>query len=221
MSFPGYIGKKVGMTQIFDESGSAVPVTVIQLFPLTVTQVKTLEKDGYSAVQVGCFSAKEKHLTRPEQGHFKKHGIALHRKLKEFKVCPNTIAEYKEGQELPLVDGLEAGMIVDITGKSIGKGFQGGIRRWGHHRGLMSHGSKSHRLPGSIGAGTTPGRVFKGVQMAGNTGNRKVTQQKIRIVRVLEDKQVILVKGNVPGVEEGTLIIRPSVKRDKAAQAAQ
>lgn len=201
------IGTKRGMTQVFTEDGNAVPVTVVELFPLTVTQLKTPEKEGYSAIQVGYQSVKEKHLSKPEQGHLKKTGQALFRHLKEFRLTPEEVQTYKVGD---LIDAsfLQPGHKVKATGISIGKGFQGNIRRWNQHRGPMSHGSKSHRLPGSIGSGTTPGRVIKGLRMAGKTGNKQVTIANLEVVRVLspqENKQVVLIKGAVPGFE-GTIV---------------
>lgn len=197
------------MTQVFDENGFAVPVTVVELLPLTVTQVKTVEHDGYTAVQVGFGSAKEKHLTKAQQQHLVKQSLPLFRKLKEFRVKAAEVSNYKVGETIDpsfLTDGLH----VNVTGHSIGKGFQGVTKRWNHHRGPMSHGSKSHRLPGSIGAGTTPGRVFKGLNMAGKMGNEQVTVQNLRVVRVIPEKNVVLIKGAVPGVEGGILTLRPT-----------
>lgn len=202
MGFPGFIAKKVGMTQVFNEDGSATPVTVLELIETTVTQVKSDATDGYSAIQVGYELAKEKHLTKGQQGHFAKHQLKLFRRLKEFRLDPADLSELPVGQVISY-DFIEAGQSYKITGKSIGKGTMGNIRRWGHHRGPMSHGSKSHRLPGSIGAGTTPGRVFKGLQMAGRTGNEQVTISNLRVVRVMADKRLVLIKGSVPGVEGG------------------
>lgn len=199
--FPGFIAKKVGMTQVFEEDGSAVAVTVLALEELTVTQVKTLEKDGYTAVQVGYQPAKEKHLSRPEKGHFAKRGLPLYRHLKEFRLDAAQVAQLQVGQALDSSVVLQPGVRLKITGRSIGKGTQGGIRRWGHHRGPMTHGSKSHRLPGSIGAGTTPGRVFKGLQMAGRMGAKSVTTRNLRVVAFLPEEKLVLVKGSVPGVE--------------------
>ena len=207
MSFPGFIGKKVGMTQVFDEEGSAIPVTVLELLELVVTQVKTVEKDGYSAVQVGYVEAKPKHMTKARQGHLKKSELPLLRHLKEFRMEANDVAAYKVGDKVDL-SFLEAGQALKVSGKSIGKGFRSGIQRWGHARGPMSHGSKSHRLPGSIGAGTTPGRVFKGVHMAGRVGAKTATIQNLKVVRVLPEKKALLVRGSVPGVEGGLLTVQ-------------
>ncbi len=217
MTFPGLIGQKHGMTQVFDDEGFAIPVTVLELLPLVVTQVKTKEKDGYTAVQVGYKDAKAKHLTRPEQKHLEKNGIALKRHLQEFRVSEAEIANYNVGDAIdPVGEGsflLNEGQKVSATGKSIGKGFQGDIKRWNHSRGPMSHGSKSHRIPGSIGAGTTPGRVYKGKQMPNMMGNAKVTTTNLKVVRVIPEKNVVLVRGAVPGCDGNLLTIR--AKRDK------
>lgn len=203
------------MTQVFDEEGLAVPVTVIELLPLTVTQVKTGDNDGYTAVQVGYVEGKEKHLTRARQQHLKKNNLPLFRRLKEFRVSAEEVTGYNVGDVIdPVAEDsfLNAeNLKVSVTGWSIGKGFQGGTKRWNWSRGPMSHGSKSHRLPGSIGAGTTPGRVYKGKKMAGNMGNERVTTRGLKVVRVIaeDNKKVLLVKGAVPGVEGGLLTIRP------------
>jgi large subunit ribosomal protein L3 len=201
-----FLAEKVGMTQVYDDQGSATAVTVLKLLPMTVTQVKTVKKDGYAAVQVGTRPAKAKHLTKGQQGHLLKHKLPLFRLLKEFRVTEAEPA-YELGAEVSY-EFLSSAALVDLTGSSIGKGTMGNIRRWGHHRGPMSHGSKSHRLPGSIGAGTTPGRVFKGLQMAGRTGNANVTIQKLNVFRYIPEKQVLLVKGSVPGVEGGLVVGR-------------
>ena len=207
------------MTQVFGEDGNAVPVTVVELLPLTVTQVKKPDNDGYAAVQVGYKEGKEKHVSRPEQGHLKKNNLSLFRKLKEFRVNSESLETFNVGDVIdPAAEGsflLGENQLVDVTGQSIGKGFQGGTKRWGFSRGPMSHGSKSHRIPGSIGAGTTPGRVYKGKKMAGNMGNERVTTKNLKVVRVIadDDKKLLLVKGAVPGVEGGYLTIKP--KREK------
>lgn len=200
------------MTQVFTEDGSAVPVTVVELLPLTVTQLRTEADNGYSAVQVGYGEAKAKHLTKAQQQHLQKRELPLFRKLKEFRMPAAELEAFKVGDKIePLGEQtfLAPDAFVQVSGQSIGKGFQGGIKRWNHHRGLMSHGSKSHRLPGSIGAGTTPGRVYKGVQMAGRMGNKAVTINNLKVVRVIPEKNVVLIKGNVPGVEGGLLTLRP------------
>ena len=203
----GVIGKKLGMTQIFDSEGLAVPVTVIQVGKTVVTQVKTVETDGYNAIQVGTVAAKEKHLTKAEIGHFKKNGLDNYRHLQEFRV--DNAADYKVGQEIDL-SVLADVQKVDVTGTSIGKGFQGTVKRWNFGRGPMAHGSKNHREPGSIGAGTTPGRVIKGKRMAGNMGNERVTISKLTVVRVDSENNLLLVKGSVPGPEGKLVTVVPS-----------
>ena len=203
----GVIGKKVGMTQIFDEQGLAIPVTVIKVDETVVTQVKTVETDGYNAIQVGTVAAKEKHLTKAQLGHFKKNNLSNYRHLQEFRV--DNPQDYKVGDkvELSVLENVEK---VDVTGKSIGKGFQGTVKRWNFGRGPMAHGSKNHREPGSIGAGTTPGRVIKGKKMAGNMGNERVTISKLTVVRVDSENNLLLVKGSVPGPEGKLVTVVPS-----------
>ena len=198
----GVIGKKVGMTQIFDSEGLAVPVTVIKVDSIVVTQVKTVETDGYNAIQVGTIAAKEKHLTKAEIGHFKKNGLNNYRHLQEFRV--ENPADFKVGQEIDL-SVLNDVQKVDVTGTSIGK-----VKRWNFGRGPMAHGSKNHREPGSIGAGTTPSRVIKGKRMAGNTGNERVTITKLKLVKVDAANSLVLVKGSVPGCEGRLVTIVPS-----------
>ena len=203
----GVIGKKVGMTQIFDEQGLAIPVTVIKVDETVVTQVKTVETDGYNAIQVGTVPSKEKHLTIAELGHFKKNSLGNFRHLQEFRV--ENPSDYKVGDkiELSVLDNVEK---VDVTGKSIGKGFQGTVKRWNFSRGPMGHGSKNHREPGSIGAGTTPSRVIKGKRMAGNMGNERVTITKLKLVKVDSANGLVLVKGSVPGCEGRLVTIVPT-----------
>jgi large subunit ribosomal protein L3 len=205
---PGFLGQKLGMTQVFDETGSAIAVTVVEVLDMTVTQVKTKETDGYDAIQVGVIEAKPKHLTKARQGHLTKNELPLFRTLKEFRVSKELVATYKVGDKVDLSFLETQGLLLSFTGQSIGKGTMGGIRRWGHHRGPMSHGSKNHRLPGSIGAGTTPGRVYRGLQMSGRTGNATVTVQNLPVVRYMADKNVVLVKGSVPGAEGGLLVAK-------------
>ena len=204
----GVIGKKVGMTQIFDSEGLAVPVTVIKIDSTVVTQVKTVETDGYNAIQVGTIAAKEKHLTKAEIGHFKKNGLNNYRHLQEFRV--ENPADFKVGQEIDLAAALADVQKVDVTGTSIGKGFQGTVKRWNFGRGPMAHGSKNHREPGSIGAGTTPSRVIKGKRMAGNMGNERVTITKLKLVKVDSANGLVLVKGSVPGCEGRLVTIVPT-----------
>ena len=203
----GVIGKKVGMTQIFDEQGLAIPVTVIKVDETVVAQVKTVETDGYNAIQVGTVAAKEKHLTKAQLGHFKKNNLSNYRHLQEFRV--ENPQDYKVGDkvELSVLENVEK---VDVTGKSIGKGFQGTVKRWNFGRGPMAHGSKNHREPGSIGAGTTPSRVIKGKRMAGNMGNERVTITKLKLVKVDSANGLVLVKGSVPGCEGRLVTIVPT-----------
>ena len=203
----GVIGKKVGMTQIFNEEGLAVPVTVIKVDPLVVTQVKTVETDGYNAIQVGTVSAKEKHLTKAQIGHFAKNKLDNFRHLQEFRI--DNPQDYTVGQQIEL-SVLKDVQKVDVTGTSIGKGFQGTVKRHNFSRGPMAHGSKNHREPGSIGAGTTPSRVIKGKRMAGNMGNERVTITKLKLVKVDSENSLILIKGSVPGSEGKLVTIVPS-----------
>lgn len=203
------VAKKVGMTQVFDEkTGSRIPVTVLQLEPMTVTAVRTDASNGYTAVQIGYVPAKEKHLNKPLLGFFNKIGVAPKRHLKEFRLPAEAVASYQVGQEIDPNTLLEEGALVDITGKSIGKGFRSAKQRFGHGRGPMSHGSKSHRLPGSIGAGTTPGRVFRLMEMAGNTGNETVSQKRLKVVRTFPEKNLVLVRGSVPGYDTQLVVLR-------------
>ncbi|NBD14889.1 MAG: 50S ribosomal protein L3 [Cyanobacteria bacterium] len=204
----GLMGRKLGMTQIFDqEEGSAIPVTVIQVGPCTVTQIKTPSTDGYSAVQLGYETVKEKALTQPELGHLKKADAPNLRHLKEYRVPDPD--NYQLGQALN-ADLFSAGQLVDVRGTSIGRGFAGYQKRHSFARGPMSHGSKNHRLPGSIGPGTTPGRVYPGSRMAGRMGGKTVTTRKLQVVRVDTEKNVLLVKGTVPGKPGSLLSITPS-----------
>lgn len=203
----GVIGEKLGMTQVFNEDGIIIPVTVIKVEPLTVTQIKTVEKDGYNAIQVGLVEAKEKHLTKAEQGHLTKNKLGLFRVLKEFRVEDTSSYEVGQTFNASVLEGTEK---VDVTGTSIGKGFQGTVKRHNFSRGPMAHGSKNHRQPGSIGAGTTPSRVFKGKKMAGNMGNETVTVAKLQVVKIDNDKNLLLVKGSVPGPEGKLVTVKPS-----------
>ncbi len=203
----GVIGKKVGMTQVFNDEGLAVPVTVIKVDPIVVTQVKTVETDGYNAIQVGTVAAKEKHLTKAQIGHFAKNKLENFRHLQEFRV--ENPQDYTVGQQIEL-SVLNDVQKVDVTGTSIGKGFQGTVKRHNFSRGPMAHGSKNHREPGSIGAGTTPSRVIKGKRMAGNMGNERVTITKLKLVKVDSENSLILIKGSVPGCEGKLVTIVPS-----------
>lgn len=195
------------MTQVFDDNGLAIPVTVIKVEPLTVTQVKTVDTDGYNAIQTGVVAAKEKHLTKAQIGHFAKNKLENFRHLQEFRVDNPEAYEVGQKIDLSVLANVEK---VDVTGKSIGKGFQGTVKRWNFSRGPMGHGSKNHREPGSIGAGTTPGRVIKGKRMAGNMGNEKVTITKLTVVKVDNENNLLLVKGSVPGPEGKLVTVVPS-----------
>ena len=203
---------KVGMTQIFNEDGVLTPVTVLQAGPCVVTQVKTEENDGYSAVQVGFVDKKEKGINKPQKGHFDKAGVAPKRFVREFRF--ENAEEYTVGQEIK-ADIFAAGEKVDATAISKGKGFQGAIKRHGQSRGPMAHGSKYHRHAGSNGACSDPSRVFKGKKMAGHMGNKKVTVQNLEIVRVDAENNLLLVKGAVPGPKKSLVTIKATVKSAK------
>lgn len=203
------IAKKIGMTQIFVEDGSLVPVTVLQAGPCTVTQVKTMDNDGYSAIQVGFEDKKEKHTTKPEQGHFDKAGVAFKRFVKEFRL--ENSEEFVVGQEIT-ADVFEAGDKIDVSGTSKGKGYQGAIKRHNFSRGPMAHGSKYHRSAGSMGAASFPGKVFKGNKLPGHMGAEAVTIQNLEIVRVDAEQNLILVKGAVPGPKKSIVTVRDAVK---------
>ena len=205
----GLIGKKIGMTQIFNEEGKVIPVTVIEAGPCVVSQVKTEETDGYNSIQLGFGAIKESKVNKPERGHFTKANIAPARYLREFRV--DSIEDVKVGDELK-ADIFMAGDKIDIQGTSKGKGFQGVIKRHGQHRGPMGHGSMYHRRPGSMGSTSTPGRVFKGKKLPGHMGVQTVTIQNLEVVRVDLDKNVILVKGSVPGPKGAILKIKSAVK---------
>ena len=206
------IGKKVGMTQIFDEKGAVIPVTVIEAGPCTVVQVKNTDTDGYNAIQLGFGSVKEKKLNKPLKGSFKKANIEPKKHLREFRL--DSVENITVGSELK-ADVFEAGEKVDIQGTTKGKGFQGVIKRHGQHRGPMGHGSMYHRRPGSMGPTSTPGRVFKGKKLPGHMGVDTVTIQNLEVVKVDLDKNVILVKGSVPGNKGAILKIKKSVKAVK------
>ena len=203
------IGKKVGMTQIFDSEGKVIPVTVIEVGPCTVTQIKTVEQDGYQAVQLGFGDVKEKKLTRPELGKFTKAKLTPKKYLREFRL--DSIEGINVGDELK-ADVFQEGDKVDIQGISKGKGFQGVIKRHGQSRGPMGHGSMYHRRPGSMGPTSTPGRVFPGKKLPGHMGVETVTIQNLEVIKVDLDKNAILVKGSVPGTKGAILKIKSSVK---------
>ncbi|HJJ05978.1 MAG TPA: 50S ribosomal protein L3 [Clostridiaceae bacterium] len=203
------IGRKVGMTQIFDEAGKVIPVTVIEAGPCVVAQVKSIETDGYNAIQLGFGDVKESKLNRPEKGHFAKAKLALKKHLREFRV--DAIDGVNVGDEIK-VDTFVAGEKIDVQGTSKGKGFQGVIKRHGQSRGPMGHGSMYHRRPGSMGPTSTPGRVFKGKKLPGHMGRVTVTIQNLDVVKVDLDKNAILVKGSVPGAKGTILKLKTSVK---------
>lgn len=204
----GLIGRKIGMTTVFDNEGLAVPVTVVQLGANIVTARKVKESDGYTALQVGGFEVKANKLNSPELGRLKKASLPALKPLREFRV--EDASTYQVGEPLKAETIVPEGALVDVRGRSIGKGFQGTVKRFHAGRGPMSHGSKFHRSMGSIGAGTTPGRVFKGVIMPGNMGNENVCARHLEVVRLDADRGILLVKGSVPGVEGGLIVITPS-----------
>lgn len=208
----GIIGKKVGMTQIFDEKGNVIPVTAIETEGNIVAQIKTIETDGYQSIQLGYGEIKDKHINKPEAGHFAKAKLPNRKHLREFRL--DSVENYKVGDEVK-VDIFEVGEKVDIQGTSKGKGFQGVIKRHGQHRGPMGHGSMYHRRPGSMGATSTPGRVFKGKKLPGHMGRVTVTIQNLEIVKVDTDKNVLLVKGSVPGAKGAILKVKSTVKASK------
>ena len=207
----GILGKKIGMTQIFTEHGEVIPVTVVEAGPVVVTQIKTTENDGYTAIQVGFQDAKEKSLNKPQKGHLAAANV-LKKHLKEFRV--EAVDAYTVGQEIK-ADVFAAGEMIDVTGISKGKGFQGPIKRHGQSRGPESHGSRYHRRPGSMGACSYPGRVFKNKKLAGHMGSVKVTVQNLEVVRVDADKNFILVKGAIPGAKGSVVTIKEAVKASK------
>ena len=203
------LATKVGMTQIFNEDGVLIPVTVLQAGPCVVTQVKTEENDGYSAVQVGYADKRENLVNKPMKGHFEKAGVSCKRFVKEFKL--DNAAEYVLGQEIK-VDVFEAGDHIDATAISKGKGYQGAIKRHGQSRGPMAHGSKYHRHAGSNGAASDPSKVFKGKKMPGQMGNKQITIQNLEVVRVDAENNLLLVKGAVPGPKKSLVTIKETVK---------
>ena len=197
------------MTQIFDENGRVIPVTVVEAGPCVVVQKKTVETDGYDAIQVGFGELREKLVNKPRRGHFAKAGVSLRRTLKEFRM--EDVANYNVGDEIK-VDTFEIGDKVDVSGVSKGKGFQGTIKRWNASRGPMSHGSKFHRAPGSMGAASDPSRTFKNKRMPGHMGAKNTTVLNLEVVKIMPEKNIILIKGGIPGPNKGTIVIRKSVK---------
>lgn len=203
------IGKKVGMTQIFDENGKVVPVTVIEAGPCVVVQKKTVENDGYEAIQVAYGEAKERLINKPKKGHFQKAGVALKKHIKEFRL--EDISAYEVGAEIK-ADVFQVGEKVDVSGLSKGKGFQGTIKRWNAQRGPMTHGSKFHRAVGSQGGSSDPARTFKNRKMPGHMGHVNTTVLNLEVVKVMPEKNLILIKGGVPGPNKNIVVIRNSVK---------
>lgn len=206
----GILAKKIGMTQVFEESGDLVPVTVLQAGPMVVVQKKTVETDGYNAIVVGFGEINEKNVNKPRKGQFKKAKASYKRYLREFKV--DDVEKYNLGDEITveIMDGIE---FVDVIGTSKGKGTQGVIKRHGFGRGRESHGSKFHRMPGGMGAATWPGKVFKGHRMMGRMGNERTTVQNLKVVRVDKENGIILIKGAVPGPKKGLITVRKAIKK--------
>jgi len=203
----GILGKKLGMSQLFDDQGRAVPVTLIEAGPCRITQLKSADTDGYAAVQIGFQLVREKLINRPSKGHLSKSGDDLLRHLREYRV--DNSSEFELGASIT-VDDFEKGQKVDVSGDTMGRGFAGYQKRHGFSRGPMSHGSKNHRLPGSTGAGTTPGRVYPGKRMAGRYGGKKVTTRGLEILKIDIDHNLLVVKGSVPGKPGSLLNIRPA-----------
>lgn len=203
------MGKKIGMTQIFDENGKVIPVTVIEAGPCVVLQKKTMENDGYEAIQVGFGDIREKLVNKPMKGIFSKAGVSVKRFVREFRL--EDVSQYEVGNEIK-ADLFQVGEKVDVTGTSKGKGFQGTIKRWNAHRGPMTHGSKFHRAVGSMGASSDPSRTFKNKRMPGQMGRVKSTVLNLEVVKIMPEKNAILIKGAIPGPNKGMVIIRNSVK---------
>ena len=203
------IGKKIGMTQIFKEDGTVIPVTVVEAGPCTVVQKKTLENDGYEAVQFAYGEIKEKNVNKPKKGHFDKYGVAYKRVIREFRL--DDCSAYEPGQEVK-VDVFTVGDKVDVSGKSKGKGYAGVIKRHGQQRGPMAHGSKYHRSPGSMGASSYPSRVMKGKNLPGQMGNKNVTALNLEIVQIDAENNVLLIKGAIPGPKGSLVTVKTSVK---------
>ena len=205
----GILGKKVGMTRLFGEHGEVIPVTVIEAGPCHIVQVKSSETDGYESIQVGFGLKKENAINEPARGHFKKANVPPLRFLREFRI--DSSESFQAGQQIT-VDIFSTGELVDISGISKGKGFAGVMKRWGFKGGKASHGSENHRTAGSIGASADPSRVFKGHPMAGRMGGKRVTVQRLEVVKVDTEKNLLLIKGSVPGPTNGILMIRKAVK---------
>lgn len=202
----GLLGNKIGMTQIFDESGNIIPVTILKVGPCIITQVKTKSKDGYESIQIGYSNVSSKSLTQPELGHLQKSNIQPLKYLKEFRV--NNSDEFQIGQVLN-VDSFSPGQLINVQGRSIGKGFSGLQKRHNFTRGPMTHGSKNHRAPGSIGMGTTPGRVLPGKKMSGQLGNKIRTIKKLKVIQINSEENILVIKGSIPGKPGNLLSIVP------------
>lgn len=207
------LGKKIGMTQIFNDAGLAIPVTVIQAGPCAVVQKKTVENDGYTAIKLGFSEVQEKKLNKPDKGLFAKIKVTSRKYLKEFRT--DDVDKYEVGQEVKVEDMFADGDIIDVSGISKGKGFQGTIKRYGQKGGPETHGSMYHRRPGSMGAGTSPGRVFKGKKQPGHMGADKITVQNLNVVKVDTQRNLLLVKGAVPGPKGGLIVVKGAVKSGK------
>jgi large subunit ribosomal protein L3 len=205
----GIIGKKLGMTQVFADDGATVGVTVVEVEPSVIVQVKTKDKDGYDAIQLGYGRTKQKNVTKPLQGHFNKANKGFFRNLKEFQAESE---KYEAGQEIT-ADLFQVGDFVDVVGTSKGKGFAGVVKRHGFAGGKATHGSMHHRAPGSIGASADPARVFKGTKMGGQMGNVRKTIQNIQVWQVRSDRNLLLLKGSVPGSENGFILIKKATKK--------
>ena len=203
----GLLGNKIGMTQLFDESGIIIPVTILRVGPCIVTQIKTLQNEGYNAVQIGYGSISGKSLTQAQLGHLQKFNIKPLKYLKEFRL--KEIPGYLKIGKVLKVDQFLSTKFVQIQGKTIGKGFSGLLKRYNFSRGPMSHGSKNHRAPGSIGMGTTPGRVLPGKKMAGQLGNKKITIKKLEVIRIIPEDNILVVKGSIPGKSGNLVTIMP------------
>tara|TARA_B110000259_G_scaffold42409_1_gene48868 strand:- start:1441 stop:2076 length:636 start_codon:yes stop_codon:yes gene_type:complete len=207
----GIVGRKCGMTRVFTEDGVSIPVTVIEASPNRITQIKSVETDGYSAIQVTAGSRKTSRVAKPQAGHFAKAGVEAGRGSWEFR-SEGSVEAFEVGSTLT-VGRFEEGQMVDVTGTSKGKGFQGGVKRWNFAMQDATHGNSiSHRAPGSIGQNQTPGRVFKGKKMAGHMGAEQVTTQNLQVIRVDAERNLLLIKGAVPGAPGGNIIVRPAVK---------
>ena len=204
------IGRKVGMSQIFDENGRVIPVTVIEAGPCVVTQKKTVEKDGYNALQLGFAEVKEKHLTKAEKGHFNKAGVSLKRHLKEFRLADCSAVNVGD---VITADTFAAGDKVDVTGMTKGRGFTGCVKRWNNHILRMTHGTGPiHRQPGSMGSISDPSRIFKNKKMPGQYGNEQVTVLNLKVVKIDSERNLIAVKGAIPGAKDGIVFVRDSIK---------